>query len=243
MRPDPSASPATTEAGASPQALDRVALAALQHVGDGMRLGLGTGRAAEAFIARLGERVAQGLAVIGVTTSERSEQLASSLGIPRATLAEVPELDIDFDGADEVTPELYLTKGRGGALVRERIVAHAAKRFIVLVTPEKLVPQLGARSAIPIVVVPFALPLVRRALSAMGGEPLERRTAAGASYRTDDGGSILDTTFAPIADPVDLERQIRRIPGVVDTGLFLHMAELVLVGGPDRVEELSRGAR
>jgi ribose 5-phosphate isomerase A len=242
MQPQPSAS-AVVEAGASPEALDRVALAALKHVRDGMRLGLGTGRAAEAFIGRLGERVAQGLSVVGVTTSERSERLAESLGIPRATLGEIEQLDIDFDGADEVTPELFLTKGRGGALVRERIVAHVAKRFIVLVTPEKLVPQLGARSAIPIVVVPFAVPVVRRELSALGGEPVERRTVAGASYRTDDGGCILDTKFAPIADPLALDRRMRRIPGVVDTGLFLNMAELVLVGGADRVEELSQGGR
>jgi ribose 5-phosphate isomerase A len=223
--------------------MDRVALAALALVEDGMLLGLGTGRAAEAFIRRLGERVTHGLRVRGVTTSERSEQLAGSLGIPLGSLGEIERLDLDFDGADEVTPELDLTKGRGGALVRERVVAHAAERFVVLVTPDKLVPRLGARSPIPIVVVPFAARLVARELGGLGGEPIERLTASGHSYRTDDGGLILDTRFAPIAAPVELERAVRAIPGVIDTGLFLGMAWRVLVGGPERVETLSRSQR
>jgi len=228
--------------GPSPEAMDRVALAALDLVDDGMLIGLGTGRAAEAFIRRLGERVAGGLRVRAVTTSERSEQLAGSFGISLGSLGEIERLDVDFDGADEVTPELHLTKGLGGALVRERVVAHAARRFVVLCTPDKLVAQLGSRSAIPIVVVPFAARLVARELGRLGGEPVERLTKDGQSYRTDDGGLVLDTRFTPIATPLELERAIRRIPGVIDTGLFLGMAERALVGWPDRVQTLSRAA-
>jgi ribose 5-phosphate isomerase A len=235
----PAATVATpTDTGPTPEAMDRVARAALELVQDGMLLGLGTGRAAEAFIMRLGERVAGGLRVQAVTTSERSEQLARSLGIPLGSLGEIERLDFDFDGADEVTPELFLTKGRGGALVRERVVAHAAERFVVLCTPDKLVQRLGERSPIPIVVVPFAARLVARAVARLGGEPEERRTAGGSSYRTDDGGLILDTRFQPIAEPFELERALRRIPGVIDTGLFLGMAERALCGGPDRVQTL-----
>jgi ribose 5-phosphate isomerase A len=224
----------------SPEAMDRVAARALELVGDGMLLGLGTGRAAEAFIRRLGDRVAAGLAVTAVTTSERSEELARSCGIPLSTLAQLDRLDIAFDGADEVTPALELTKGRGGALVRERVVAHAARRFVVLVTPDKLVERLGSRMPVPIVVVPFAGPIVARALGALGGQATERRTGDGRPYRTDDGGLVLDTRFAPIEAPATLEQAVLAIPGVIDTGLFLSMAERVLVGWPDRVQELGR---
>ena len=228
--------PAVTEP--SPEAMERVAVRAMELVADGMRIGLGTGRAAEAFVRRLGESARQGLRVTGVTTSERSEQLARSLGLALSTLAEIAELDLAFDGADEVTPTLELTKGRGGALVRERIVAHAARRFVVLVTPDKLVDRLGTRMPVPVVCVPFAAPLVSRELRALGGAPTERRAPNGAPYRTDDGGLVLDTRFAPLADAAALEHALLAIPGVIDTGLFLGMAERVLVGWPDRVEQL-----
>lgn len=225
----------------SPEAMERVAVQAMELVADGMRLGLGTGRAAEAFVRQLGERVRQGLRVTAVTTSERSERLAGSLGIALSSLAETPELDVAFDGADEVTPSLELTKGRGGALVRERIVACSARRFVVLVTPDKLVGRLGERMPVPVVCVPFAGPLVSRELRALGGEPVERRALDGSPYRTDDGGLLLDTRFAPLADAAALERAMLAIPGVIDTGLFLAMAERVLVGWPERVEQLGPG--
>jgi len=210
-------------------------------VENGMRLGLGTGRAAEAFIRQLGKRVGEGLGVRCVTTSNRSEQLAESLGIELGTLEDTPELDIDFDGADEVTPELDLTKGLGGALLRERIVAVAAARFVVLVTPEKLVDKLGSRTAIPIEVVPFARAPVMRALSALGGEVVVRAGADSAPYKTDNGNLILDTRVEPTDVPAQLDAAIRKVPGVVDTGLFLQMASDVLVGGPDKVDHLTRG--
>jgi ribose 5-phosphate isomerase A len=219
----------------SPAALDRVACAALELVEDGMRLGLGTGRAAEAFIRRLGERVAAGLRVEAVTTSDRSEQLAAEVGIVRRDLAALPELDLAFDGADEVTPELGLTKGRGGALVRERIVAHAARRFVVLVTPDKLVSRLGERFPTPVVVVPFAGPTAARELVAMGAAVASRRAASGEPFRTDDGALVLDAAFGPMDEPGRIADALRAIPGVIDHGLFLAMASLVLVGEADAV--------
>ena len=221
-----------------PADLDRVAHAALSLVSDGMTLGLGTGRAAEAFIGCLGEAVRRGLRVRGVPTSVRSEELARRLQIEVVTLAEVEGLDLAFDGADEVTPELDLTKGLGGALLRERVVAYEAKRFVVLVTPEKLVPQLGSRTHIPIEVVPFAEMTVLRHLRAMGCKPKVRTKADGFPYLTDNQNRILDANFGPIASPMSLDDHIRGIPGVVDTGLFLGMADLVLVGQPGEVLEL-----
>ena len=225
--------------GPSPEAMNRVAVEAMKEVRGGMRLGLGTGRAAEAFIRRLGGAVKDGLEVLCVTTSLRSEALASSLQIPLGSLETVPRLDVAFDGADEVTPELDLTKGLGGALLRERVVAHVAARFVVLVTPEKKVAALGSRSPIPIEVVPFATTMVARELATLGGKPT-RRLAEGEPYLTDNNNPILDTHFDPIDDPRHLDAAIRAIPGVVDTGLFLGMADLVLVGGEAAVERLER---
>lgn len=224
------------------QDLDALGQSALRFVEDGMLLGLGTGRAAEAFIRALGGRVAAGLSVRGVPTSVRSAALAGELGIPLTTLDEVDHLDVAFDGADEVTPDLHLTKGLGGALLRERVVASAAPRFIVLVTPDKLVPRLGTRSPIPIEVVAFARVPAARALVRLGATPTLRTAPDGAAYLTDNGNPILDARFAPIADPLLLDAAIRRIPGVIDTGMFLGMAERVLVAEAGSVRELTRAA-
>ena len=228
----------TSPTGPDPQDLDRVALAALGRVKDGMALGLGTGRAAEAFIVRLGDKVREGLRVRGVPTSERSDALARKLGIPVVTLADVDRLDVAFDGADEVTPDLALTKGLGGALLRERVVANEADLFVVLVTPEKLVEKLGSRTPSPLEVVPFAGVTVHRHLAALGGKAKERARPDGSRYTTDNQNLILDTDFGPIADPATLDAAVRRIPGVVDTGLFLDMADVVLIGERGAVREL-----
>jgi ribose 5-phosphate isomerase A len=225
--------------GPDPKDLDRVAAHAMKRVQDGMVLGLGTGRAAEAFIQRLGERVRAGLHVRGVPTSKRSEELARKLQIEILPLEEVDRVHIAFDGADEVTPELGLTKGLGGALLRERVVAYEADVFVVLVTPEKLVAKLGSRTPIPIEVVPFALPTATRNLEKLGGKPRLRAKADGFPYQTDNANYILDTDFGPIDDPRDVHARARQIPGVVDTGLFLDMADVVLVGDPGEVRELS----
>lgn len=224
--------------GVDPAALDRVALAALSRVADGMTVGLGTGRAAEAFIQRLGERVRRGMRIRGVPTSKRSEELAQRLQIDCVSLDAIDHIDVAFDGADEVAPDLALTKGLGGALLRERVVAYEAEKLIILVTPEKIVDKLGTRTAIPIEVVPFAVATASRHLRKMGGEPAVRKKPDGFPFITDNMNWIVDTRFSPIDDPARLHDEVRRIPGVVDTGLFVKMAHVVLVGGNDGVKEM-----
>lgn len=226
--------------GPDPRDLERVARHAIRLVREGMLLGLGTGRAAEAFIAVLGEQVRRGMRVRCVVTSKRSEELARRENIPVEGLDSIDHLDVAFDGADEVTPELFLTKGLGGALLRERVVAFEAARFVVLVTPEKLVAKLGTRTPIPIEVVPFASPSAARHLAALGGRATIRTRADGAPFLTDNQNWIADTAFDPIDDPRALDAKIRKIPGVVDTGFFLDMASVVLVGEPGNVRELAR---
>jgi ribose 5-phosphate isomerase A len=224
------------------EGLRRVAQRALAEVGPGMRLGLGTGRAAEAFIRALGERARAGLSVIGVATSERSEALAREVGVPTATLAEVDALDLAFDGADEVAPDLSLIKGLGGAHLRERVVAREARRFVVLVTPEKLVTRLGERAPVPVEVVSFALATAgRRLASAPGARGVRRRLRPdGEPFVTDNGNPILDLAIDPTDAPAALDAAIRAVPGVVDCGLFLGMTDLVLIGDPAGVRELRR---
>ena len=203
---------------------------ALEFIQPGQVLGLGTGRSAAAFIRALGERVEAGLAVQGIPTSQASAELARSLGIPIVSLDDVDSIDVAFDGADEVDPNLDLIKGRGGALVREKIVATAAKLFVVLVGEGKLVATLGAKGALPVEVVPFALGFCRRELEALGCKPQPRLDADGLLYVSDNGNPILDCHIAALSDPAGLERAILAVPGVVDTGLFLGMADVVIVG-------------
>jgi len=203
---------------------------ALEFVQPGQVLGLGTGRAAAAFIRALGEAVQGGLSIRGVPTSKASAELATSLGIPLVSLDDVDSLDVAFDGSDEVDPNLDLIKGRGGALVREKIVAAAAKKFVVLVGEDKLVATLGEHGALPVEVVPFALGFCQRKLKALGCDPEPRKAADGSLYITDNGNPILDCHIAALADPSGLERSILELPGVVDTGLFLGLADVVIVG-------------
>ncbi|MBV8384179.1 MAG: ribose-5-phosphate isomerase RpiA [Planctomycetaceae bacterium] len=207
---------------------------AVDYIRDGDVVGLGTGRAAFSFIRALGERVRDGLQIQGVPTSCASTELAEQLGIPLTTLDEVEALDICVDGADEVDPRLNLIKGYGGALLREKIVATAAKRLVILVGTEKLVARLGARGILPVEVVPFALGFCRRQIAALGCRP-EPRQAGDQLYVTDNGNHILDCKIAPLPDAAAFERALRSIPGVVGTGLFLGMAHEVLVQDGDEV--------
>lgn len=204
---------------------------ALQFVTPGSRIGLGSGRAAQAFVTALGERVRNGLQVQGVPTSEETAQLARRLGIPLMSLADAGILDLTVDGADEVDPDLNLIKGYGRALVREKIVAFSSRKLIILVGQEKLVPKLGSRGKLPIEVVPFALPLCERVLKDMGCGPVPF-LRDGNLFVTDNGNHILDCQIEPIDDPMQLETSIRAIPGVVGTGLFLGLTDNVLVGTP-----------
>jgi ribose 5-phosphate isomerase A len=211
---------------------------ALRLVREGDVVGLGSGRAATAFIQALGERVRHGLRIRGVPTSEKSAQLARQLGIPLVTLDDVEQIDIDVDGADEVDPQNNLIKGLGGALVREKIVASSARRFVVLVGREKIVPLLGSRGVLPVEVVPFGLATCRRRLEKLG-LPARQRTANGAPFVSDNGNYILDCQVGALADPVALEAKVLEIPGVVDTGLFLGMLPTVLIQNGDQVETRS----
>ena len=217
--------------------LGALARRALGFVKDDTAVGLGAGRAATAFVRALAARVRDGLRVRGVPVSEATAALAGELGIPLVGL-EV-EIDVTVDGADEVDPDLNLIKGYGGALVRERIVAAASRRQIILVERDKLVPRLGSRGRLPVEVVSFALPLSRRRLAALGLGPTLRMAGEG-QFVTDNGNVILDCVVGPIVDPPALERALRAVPGVVDTGLFLGTADTVLVADGTSVSELSR---
>ena len=222
------------------ESLGALGKAAAGYVEDGMNVGLGTGRAAVAFVRALAERVKNGLRIVGVPTSEATRELARSLGIRLATLADVPELDLTIDGADEVDPNLDLVKGLGGALVREKIVAASSRRFVVVVGSEKLVERLGVKTPLPVEVVPFALPLAEKRLAALDSRPA-LRAKDGKTFVSDNGNHIVDCQFREIADPATLDVAIRAIPGVVGTGLFVGMAERVLVQHQESVRVLKRG--
>jgi ribose 5-phosphate isomerase A len=217
--------------------LGALARRALGFVKDDTAVGLGAGRAATAFVRALAARVRDGLRVRGVPVSEATAELAEDLGIPLVGLE--AEIDVTVDGADEVDPDLNLIKGYGGALLRERVVAAASRRQVILVERDKLVPRLGSRGRLPVEVVAFALPLCRRRLAALGLGPTLRTTGE-RPFVTDNGNVILDCVVGPIADPSGLERALRAIPGVVDTGLFLGIADTVLVADGTTVRELSR---
>ena len=210
---------------------------AAEFVQDGMSVGLGTGTTAVKFIHALGLRVREGLKINCVASSESSHKLALSLGIPVTTLPELPELDLYIDGADEVAPGLALIKGGGGALLREKIVASAAKKFIVVVDSTKICAHLG-KFPLPIEVIKMAMPLVARKLREIGLNPVQRHTRDGAVRITDEGNYILDCACGEILDPERLAAQVRSIVGVVEHGLFLHMASLALIAGEEGVREL-----
>jgi ribose 5-phosphate isomerase A len=219
---------------------------ALQFVTNGSRIGLGSGRAASAFVRLLGERVrSRVLHVYGVPTSEETANLAMREEIPLLTLAQAGTLDLDVDGADEVDPNLDLIKGYGRALVREKIIAVSSRRLVILVGKEKLVPRLGTRGKLPVEVTPFALPLCERRLRELDCRPIPY-LQGGRLFATDNGNNILDCHIGSIPDSVKLESDIRDIPGVVGTGLFLGMADTVLVGSGNEfrlIEERHRNNR
>lgn len=215
---------------------------ALEFIKDGDVVGLGTGRAATAFVRALGSAVKGGLQVTTVSTSRVTAALATELGIPLKTLEEVSRIDVTFDGADEVDPQLDLIKGYGGALIREKIVAASSRRLVILVGAEKLVPVLGSRGILPVEVVPFGLPLCRRRLTELGCRPTVREYD-GQPFVTDNGNHILDCSISPLSGPASFEQAILGIPGVVGTGLFIGMADIVLVQDGDAVHVQQRGDR
>lgn len=227
-----------TRAGDDQGLLDRLVARALSHVRDGALVGLGSGRTASAFVRALGARVQQGLRARGVPTSEATARLAREVGVPLAGLDE-GVLDLTVDGADEVDPRLDLIKGYGGALVRERIVAAASRRLIILAEAEKLVPMLGSRGRLPVEVIPFACPLAMRELAGLGCRPA-LRTMDGKPFVSDNGNWIIDCGVRPIEAPADFARDLRAVAGVVDTGLFLRMVDLALVAEAGAIREMRR---
>jgi ribose 5-phosphate isomerase A len=211
----------------------------LEFVEDGMVVGLGTGSTASRFIKLLGERVKGGLKIRGIPSSKASRELAESLAIPLTDFQRSPEIDVAIDGADEIAPELALIKGGGGALFLEKIVASASKRFIVIADSSKVVTRLG-KALLPVEVIPVASPVVARKLMELGIRSTIRRLNTGGEFLTDEGNLILDCQCGEIQDPDALAESIRKIVGVVEHGLFLHMAERALVSDGTEVTTLFR---
>jgi ribose 5-phosphate isomerase A len=218
---------------------------AVDLVHSGMRLGLGTGSTAQAFVELLAERVHSGLDVSAVPTSEATCAQAARLGIPLTTLDEMPELDLTVDGADEIAPDLTLIKGGGGALLREKVVASASAKMVVIADESKWVPVLG-RFPLPIEIVPFGATAIRRAVEAAaaaagcpGPAPL-RLTRNGHAFVTDGGHWLLDAQLQRIADPPDLANRLAGIPGVMEHGLFIGLAGTAIVAGPHGVRLVER---
>ena len=206
---------------------------AVAEVEDGMRLGIGTGSTAEEFVRLLARRVAEGLQVVGVPTSERTASLCRELGVKLSTLDETPELDLTIDGADEIDPSLALVKGGGGALLREKIVAAASARMLVIADASKLVEVLGA-FPLPVEVNPFGLRAtqiaIAKAADGLGlAGPLTLRMTNGEPFVTDGGHFIVDASFGRIPDPRALSDALLAIPGVVEHGLFLGLADAAIV--------------
>jgi ribose 5-phosphate isomerase A len=218
---------------------------ALEFVQPGMRLGLGTGSTARHFVELLGQRVADGLEVVCVPTSETTRADAERLGITLTTLDEVPDLDLTVDGADEIAPDLSLIKGGGGALLGEKIVASASARMVVIADQSKAVSVLG-RFPLPVEVVPFGLAVTRRAVEAAAaasgspGKALLRRQRDGRAFVTDSSHWILDVALDRISDPSGLAGRLAAIPGVVEHGLFLGLAHAAVIAGPDGVKVFER---
>jgi len=232
----------TVTSGMSDELKRRAAEAALAHVRDGMRLGLGSGSTAAFFVTALGRRAAEGLTVVGVATSEETADLARKAGVELASLDDEPQLDLVVDGADEVGPGLALIKGGGGALLREKIVAHASRRMIVVADGSKKVAMLGA-FPLPIEVTRFGLVSTTRAIEkaatdlGLRGE-INLRRNRGNPFVTDGGNLILDASFGRIPDPEALAGRLAAIPGVMEHGLFLGYADLALMASPEGVAEV-----
>ena len=223
----------------------QAAAQALEHVRDGMKLGLGTGSTAKHFVELLGERVRSGLNVVGVPTSEATRADAERCGVALTTLDEIDRLDLTVDGADEIDPALNLIKGGGGALLREKIVAAASDRLMVIADDSKWVKTLG-RFPLPVEVVSFGLSATRRAMehafaeSGVSGEMVIRKDIAGHAFVTDGGHWIVDAHLGQIPDPARLAGLLTSIPGVVEHGLFIGLASTALLASPQGIRVVDR---
>jgi ribose 5-phosphate isomerase A len=216
---------------------ESAARASLRFVRDGDIVGLGTGSTAAYAVRFLGEKVKAGLRIRGIPTSVHTQEAAAALGIPLTTLDEVQQIDVTIDGADECNPQLELIKGGGGALLREKIVASASRKFVVIADSSKQVPVLG-KFPVPVEVIRFAEALVAKKIAAMGAEVTVRLDSTGHKFITDEGNHILDCHFGQIPDPPALARKLETTPGVVEHGLFIGMADIALIGKGDQVLEI-----
>jgi ribose 5-phosphate isomerase A len=210
----------------------QAARAALEEIRDGMIVGLGSGSTSSIFIRELGSAK---LKVLGIPTSEESRRIAEEVGVKLTTFKDHPQIDVTVDGADEVSPALDLTKGLGGALVREKIVAHASKRVVIIVDESKLVERLGMKTVIPVEVIPLAVP---RVLLQLPGAHIREKN--GQTFITDNGNIILDWKRDPIEDPAALEKQLKSMTGVVDSGIFAGVASCVIVAAATGVRKLGK---
>jgi ribose 5-phosphate isomerase A len=208
-------------------------------VTDGMIVGLGSGTTAALAVNALGRRVSEGLRIVGIPTSEATGAQARALGIPLTSLAEVSQVDMTIDGADEVEEgSLNLIKGRGGALLREKVVASASKRLVIVVDDRKLVSQLGAHDPVPVEVVTFGWQATARKLLDMGARPALRRNQDGEPFTSDGGHNILDCSFGPIVSPESLAKELDHVVGLVEHGLFIGLTSEVHVAGAGGVRVL-----
>jgi len=224
---------------ANDQEKEAAARASLRLVKDGQVIGLGTGSTAAYFIKLLGDEVKRGLRIRGIPTSDRSRDLAQSLGIPLTTLDECQEIAVTVDGADEFDPQLRLIKGGGGAMLREKIVASATKQLVIVADASKQVKILG-KFPLPVEVIRFARALVAKRITALGAEVSVRTNADGTPYVTDENNHVLDCRFGQIPDAEGLARQLSEMPGVVEHGLFIGLASIVLFARGSEIVELRR---
>jgi len=224
------------------EAKRRVAVEAVKHLQEDFVVGLGSGSTAAYVIQEIGRQMLRdGLRVLGVPTSNQAMMLAVRSGIPLTTLDEYPSLDLAIDGADQIDQKLNLIKGGGGAMTREKIVASAAKQFVIVADETKLVEKLGTECRLPVEVLPFALATVTTDIKELGGKPLlrEGRGKVGPVV-TDNGNFIVDIDFGSINNAEELNQQLKLIPGVVETGLFIKMADIVYLGKPDGIIKLEK---
>ncbi|MGQ9530832.1 MAG: ribose 5-phosphate isomerase A [Candidatus Bathycorpusculaceae bacterium] len=225
------------------QAKKKAALEAAKHVKDGFVVGLGSGSTAAYAIKEIGNRIRrEKIQVLGVPTSYQAFMLAVKCGIQITTLEENPTLDLTIDGADQIDQELNLIKGMGGALTREKIVASASKKLLIVADESKMVKILGENNhPVPIEIVPFALPFIVRKIEEIGGKPIIREGAKKVGpVITDNGNMLIDSNFGLIRDPAELENKLKVLPGVVETGLFVKMADVVYLGTATTVEKIEK---
>jgi ribose 5-phosphate isomerase A len=214
------------------------------YIQSGMVVGLGEGRTAQFALERIAEHLENGVLedIIGIPTSQRVEKEATRLGIPVTTLEDIPNIDVTVDGADEVDPQLNLIKGGHGAMLREKIVAQASLREIIMIEENKMSPALGTNWAVPIEVLPFGWVTHMDFLESLGGTPTLRTQRDGSPFYTDNGGFVIDCNFGAIADIYTLDKDLNARVGILGHGLFINLATVVVVAGADSVWEMKRSS-